>query len=159
MSTLSYHQFWYRSVPTLCNWCKWIEIRLCDWWVDFLHHPVIAQITVSSVQLSMPFTRISYLQCSVELNSPPIIQCTSHLQKGVLLSHKWTFMLFMCFEIILLLMVFQGRDSSVGIVTHYGLDGPQWANPSWGWDFPHPSRPALGLTQLPIQWVPSLSQG
>ena len=36
-----------------------------------------------------------------------------------------------------------GRDSSVGIVTCYGLDGP--GNKSRGGrDFPHPSRPALG---------------
>jgi len=33
------------------------------------------------------------------------------------------------------------------------------SNPGWGWDFPHPSGPALGLTQLPVQWVPGLSRG
>jgi len=36
-----------------------------------------------------------------------------------------------------------GRDSSVGIATHYGLDGPEIES-RWGQDFPHPSRQALG---------------
>jgi hypothetical protein len=45
-----------------------------------------------------------------------------------------------------------GRDSSVGIAILYGLDGTGIES-RWGRDFPHPSRPALGPTQLPIQWV------
>ena len=53
-----------------------------------------------------------------------------------------------------------GRDSSVGIATHYGLDGPgiesRWGE---GRGFPHPSTPALGPTQPPVQWVPGLPQG
>ena len=40
-----------------------------------------------------------------------------------------------------------GRDSSVGIVTRYGLDG-LGIESRWGRDFPHPSRPALGPTHL-----------
>ena len=51
-----------------------------------------------------------------------------------------------------------GRDSSVGIAIRYGLDGP-WIESRWGRDFPHSSRPALGPTHLPIQWVPGLSRG
>jgi hypothetical protein len=39
------------------------------------------------------------------------------------------------------------RDSSVGIATRYGLDGPG-IEPRWGRDFPHPSGPDLGATQV-----------
>jgi hypothetical protein len=52
----------------------------------------------------------------------------------------------------------RGWDSMVGIVTHYGLDGP-WIESRWGRDFPHLSRPTLGPNQPPIQWVPGLSWG
>jgi hypothetical protein len=52
----------------------------------------------------------------------------------------------------------KGRDSSVGIATSYGLDGPG-IEARWGRDFPHQSRPALGPTQPSIQWVPGLSRG
>jgi hypothetical protein len=39
------------------------------------------------------------------------------------------------------------RDSSVGIATRYGLDGPV-IEFRWERDFRHPSRPALGPTLL-----------
>jgi len=51
-----------------------------------------------------------------------------------------------------------GQDSSVNIVTRYGLDGPG-IEPQWGRDFPHPSSPAMGPTQPPTKWVPRLSRG
>jgi len=49
-----------------------------------------------------------------------------------------------------------GPGSSVGIATGYGLDGPGIES-RWGRGFPHLSRPVLGSTQLPVQWVPDLS--
>jgi hypothetical protein len=51
-----------------------------------------------------------------------------------------------------------GRDSAVSIATRYGLGGPGIES-RWGRDFLHPSRPALGPTQPPIQWVPGLFPG
>jgi hypothetical protein len=52
----------------------------------------------------------------------------------------------------------EGRHSSVGIATGYGLDCPGIES-RWGREFPHLSRPAVGSTQPPIQWVPCLSRG
>jgi len=51
-----------------------------------------------------------------------------------------------------------GQGSVFGIATGYGLDG-LGIKARWGRDIPHLSRPALGPTQPPVQWVPGLSRG
>jgi hypothetical protein len=48
---------------------------------------------------------------------------------------------------ILYSMIGVGRDSVVGVVTYYGLDG-LGIESRWGRDFPHPSTPTLGLSSL-----------
>jgi len=51
-----------------------------------------------------------------------------------------------------------GPGSVVGIVTGYGLDG-LGIESRWGRHFLHLSRPTLGPTQPPVQWVSGLSRG
>jgi len=50
-----------------------------------------------------------------------------------------------------------GPGSSVGIATDYELDGPG-SSPGGDENF-RPSRPALGPTQPPVQWVLGISRG
>jgi hypothetical protein len=58
--------------------------------------------------------------------------------------------------VLVLSLVLCGPGSSVGIATDYGLDG-LGLNPG-GDEIFRPSRPALGPTQPPVQWVPVLSR-
>jgi hypothetical protein len=53
------------------------------------------------------------------------------------------------FFFLLIYWTLVSRDSSVDIATRYGLDGPG-IEFLCGRDFPYPSRPALGPTQLPM---------
>jgi len=51
-----------------------------------------------------------------------------------------------------------GRDSSVGTATGYKPNSPGIEYRWGGGDFFHSSKPALGFTQPPTQWVPGLSR-
>ena len=58
-------------------------------------------------------------------------------------------------DLLPFLCEYVGLDSSVGIATRYGLDGPGIES-RWGRDFPYLSRSALGPTRPPVQWVPGI---
>ena len=47
------------------------------------------------------------------------------------------------------------RDRSVGIANRYQLDGLE-IEPRWRCYFSHPSKPAVGHTQPPVQLLPRL---
>ena len=50
-----------------------------------------------------------------------------------------------------------GSGISVGIASDYRLDGP--GSYPGGDEIFRPSRPTLGPTQTPVNWVPGLSRG
>jgi hypothetical protein len=83
----------------------------------------------------------------------PLSYMPSVVDQNVIMRHMLYFVIFMTYSTSCLPPILQkcgGRDSSVGIATRYGPDGP--GIESWWWrDFPRPSKPDLGPTQPPKQ--------
>jgi hypothetical protein len=78
-------------------------------------------------------------------------------RKVALQIHSGVEIVMSCFDIMCVYVCVRAcvrRNSSVGIATRYGLDGPG-IDSRWGRYFQHPSR----LTQPSVQWVPGLLQG
>jgi hypothetical protein len=101
-----------------------------------------------SVYWSHPYFRVTLLYFMCELMKVPIDT----------LQQNWS-LVTLCHSLQYLSLKWKvGRDSSVGIATRYGLDGPGIES-RWERDLPHSSKAALGPTQPHIQWVPCLSWG
>jgi len=85
--------------------------------------------------------------------------CSNHQNLVLILEHAFIFYLDLFKqEEMPMFYICRGPGSVAGIATRYGLDGPRFES-RWGRDFPHLSRPALGPTQPPVQWVPGLFRG
>jgi len=85
-----------------------------------------------------------------------IVLCTARFN-NILKSAFCPLSIFVCFLLLLQLTTITSLVNSIGIATDCGLDGPG-SNSGRDKIF-RLSRPALRHTQLPVQWVPGLSQG
>ena len=100
---------------------------------SLLHRPVTSSLLLPNIFLSNPSThpRPMFLP---QFDRPSFITIDNYI------------------------LSFCGPGSPVGIATGYGLD-IEGIESRWGRDILHLSRPALGSTQPPVQWVPGLSWG
>ena len=112
------------------------ELNVSCTWVMYRYCTVIVQ----SVVRHLLFNKIlQYIKCLFDLFLAPCVEVNvRHVTCHFSYVHVYGF-------------------SSVGIATDYGLDGPG-SNPG-GDEIFRPSRPVLGPTQPPVQWIPGFSRG
>ena len=130
-----------RPIPGLCSaalrkcstrWFKYDRDYLCvnkSQFVPVIFEPPCITILLISLTLTRAYSTVTELNTQKRLTSWLL---SSSLIGG---SIFWN------------VVIIVGRDSSVGTATLYGLGGPG-IEPLLERNFPHPSRPALGPTNL-----------
>ena len=123
-------------------YCVWVCVELCDVFRCLLL--ILRTKRLYSAVVMLYWYRAFYH-----------LQLTKLYAKCCVVISVWTST--HCWWFNLFTYINYGPGSSVSIATDYGLDG-SGIESRWGEIF-RPSRPALGLTQPPVQWVPCLSWG